>query len=82
MRIRNLRLRAPPFFEIPPYVLLMAEIKLVSITNEYELRIQDKFHSKYFGTLLSVLLYQYPALIHSCVTSTMYPNQFTESLTL
>ena len=55
IRIRNLRLCAPRFFEIPPYAPLMADLNFVLITKEYEPRIQDKFHSKYFGTFLSVL---------------------------
>jgi hypothetical protein len=81
MRIRNLRLCALRFFEIPPQVLWMAELNTVSITKEFEPQIYDKFHSEYFGTLLSVLLYLYPALIHSCVTGTIYySNQFTDSL--
>lgn len=58
----------------------MTEVNSVSITKEFEPWIQNKIHSEYFVTLLSVLLYQYPALIHSHVTGTIYSNQFTESL--
>jgi len=80
IRIRNLRLRATIFFEIPPYELLLAEVNSVTITKESEPQFQDKFHSEYFGTLLSVSLYQYPALIQSYVADTTDSKQLTEPL--
>jgi hypothetical protein len=53
-------------------------LSLGSTTNSKEC---SQFYSEYFGTLLSVLLYYYPAFIHSCVTRAItYSNQFKESL--